>query len=171
MGKAKNQGGDTAHFEHLLEQHRGILFKVANTYCWQAEDKADLLQEMAAQLWQAWPRFDPDRTFSTWMYRIALNVAITYVREHSTRKHHLSPITDGHQDLATTQDEELAYEAEQKRDLLHAFIQKQTLMDRALLLLYLEERTQRDIADILGLSESNVSTKISRLKQRLGNEL
>lgn len=56
---------NTEAFEQLLESHRGILFKVANTYCWQPDDRADLLQEMATQLWRAWPDFDPTRTFST----------------------------------------------------------------------------------------------------------
>ena len=67
-------------FEGLLQSHQGIVFKVANTYCWHSEDRADLVQEIVAQVWRAWPRYDPTRIFSTWMYRIALNVAISFVR-------------------------------------------------------------------------------------------
>ena len=68
-------------FENLLQSHQGIVFKVANTYCWHPDDRADLVQEIVAQVWRAWPRYDPERTFSTWMYRIALNVAISFVRK------------------------------------------------------------------------------------------
>ena len=66
-------------FAALLEQHRGIVFKVAATYCRHRDDRQDVAQEIAAQLWRAYPGYDPTRPFSTWMYRIALNVAISHV--------------------------------------------------------------------------------------------
>jgi RNA polymerase sigma-70 factor (ECF subfamily) len=69
-----------ARFAALLDQHRGIVFKVANSYCRNPEDRQDLAQDIAAQLWRAFPRYDATRSFSTWMYRIALNVAISYKR-------------------------------------------------------------------------------------------
>ena len=69
-------------FQELLERHRGIVVKVAGSYAWHAEDRADLAQEIAAQLWRAFPRYDAARAFSTWMYRIALNVAISFARDH-----------------------------------------------------------------------------------------
>ena len=72
-------------FAALLEQHRGIVFKVAATYCRHPEDRQDLAQEIAAQLWRAFSGYDPARLFSTWMYRIALNVAISHVRSTSGR--------------------------------------------------------------------------------------
>ncbi|MBN8798818.1 MAG: sigma-70 family RNA polymerase sigma factor, partial [Stenotrophomonas nitritireducens] len=69
-----------ARFTELLQRHRGILVKVAGSYARQREDREDLAQEIAAQLWRAWPGYDPARPFSTWMYRIALNVAISQLR-------------------------------------------------------------------------------------------
>ena len=70
-------------FAELLERNRGLVFKVANGYGRDAEDRADLAQEIAAQLWRAWPAYDPSRPLATWMYRIALNVAISHLRGRS----------------------------------------------------------------------------------------
>ena len=157
-------------FSALLQRHRGIVFKVANTYARLAEDRADLAQEIAAQLWHAYPNYDPARSFSTWMYRVALNVAISHVRDHSMRRrHHAVPLDE---DMHEVMDAGVVdHEREQHIRLLQHFIQRQAPLDRALLLLYLEDRPQREIAEILGIGESNVSTKIGRLKQRIRNEL
>ena len=156
-------------FEQLLERHRGIVLKVAGSYSRHPEDRADLAQEIAAQLWRAWPGYDPQRTFSTWMYRIALNVAISHVRGHALRERHVVALDDDLHDLADPHaaDPDL----EQQMRALHRFVQRQKPLDRALLLLYLDERKQREIAEILGISETNVATKIGRLKQRIRNEI
>ena len=156
-------------FRDLLERHRGIVFKVANTYGHQADDRADLVQEIAAQLWRAFPGYDPRRTFSTWMYRIALNVAISHVRSESRRQRHAVPLDDELHDFADEHGND--HEADQRVRALHRFIAKLEPLDRALLLLYLEDHGARDIADILGISETNVSTKISRLKQRIRSDI
>lgn len=161
-----------ARFAALLDAHRGIVFKVANTYCRHAEDRQDLAQEIAAQLWRAFPGYDPARPFSTWMYRIALNVAISHVRGAGVRTgdvpleaHH-----DAHEGLAVD-DGTAGHESDQRIRALYAVIDRQPPLDRALLLLWLEERTQREIADVLGITESNVSTKLNRLKQRIREQL
>ena len=157
-------------FSTLLQRHAGIVFKVANTYARLAEDRADLAQEIAAQLWHAWPKYDPARSVSTWMYRVALNVAISHVRKQSMRQRHDAvPLDDHLHDMADTSTSD--HESEQQLRLLQDFIARQPPLDRALLLLYLEDRPQREIAEILGISESNVSTKIGRLKQRIRDEL
>ncbi|MCL6711836.1 sigma-70 family RNA polymerase sigma factor [Pseudomonas sp. R2.Fl] len=156
-------------FAEQLERHRGIVFKVAGTYCRNPDDRAELAQEIASQLWQAYPRFDPARPFSTWMYRIALNVAISFVRDNSRRHRHAVPLDDQLHDIADPHAADP--QAEQQIRALHRFIHTQAPLDRALLLLYLEDRAYRDISEILGISETNVATKISRLKQRIRNEL
>jgi RNA polymerase sigma-70 factor (ECF subfamily) len=152
-------------FAELLERHRGIVAKVAGTYAWHAEDRADLMQEIAAQLWRSFSRYDDERSFATWMYRIALNVAISYVRDRSRRRDVPLDEHDVADDNATD------HEREQHVRLLHQFIRRQQPLDRALLLLYLDDRNQREIAEILGLTETNVATKIGRLKQKLRDEL
>ena len=163
----------TAHrdaFGTLLQRHSGIVFKIANSYARGADDRADLAQEIAAQLWHAWPKYDPARSFSTWMYRVALNVAISHVREQVMRaRHDAVPLDDGLHDVADAGGAD--HEREQHIRLLQRFIQRQPPLDRALLLLYLDDRPQREIAEILGITESNVSTKIGRLKQRVRDEL
>jgi RNA polymerase sigma-70 factor (ECF subfamily) len=156
-------------FSALLQRHRGIVFKVANTYARLAEDRDDLAQEIAARLWHAYPKYDPARSFSTWMYRVALNVAISHVREQTVRdRHDAVPLDEGMHDLADAGG--MDHERDQHIRLLQGFIQRQPPLERALLLLYLEDRPQREIAEILGLTENNVSTKIGRLKQRIRDE-
>ena len=137
-------------FAALLAQHRGIVFKVAATYCRHPEDRQDLAQEIAAQLWRAFCGYDPARLFSTWMYRIALNVAISHVRSTSGSAQH---------------------QVDQQLRTFYAVIDRQSPMDRALLLLWLEDRSQREIAEVIGISESNVATKLNRLKQRIRQQL
>ncbi|SBV35245.1 RNA polymerase sigma factor nccH [uncultured Stenotrophomonas sp.] len=156
-------------FAELLERHRGILAKVAGSYARQREDREDLMQEIAAQLWRAWPSYDPARPFSTWMYRIALNVAISQLRGRM-RAPALAETTEGALD-ALADPAPHDPERSQQLERLYRFIHALPPLERALMLLYLEERPQREIAEVLGLSETNVATKIGRLKARLRNEL
>lgn len=158
-----------SEFSALLERHRAIVFKVANSYCRDPHDRNDLAQDIATQLWRAWPAYDRSRSFTTWMYRIALNVAISHARGDGLRRRHAVPLDEAVHDVADHGASD--HEAEQHIRLLQRFIARQAPLDRALLLLYLDERPQRDIAEILGISESNVSTKIGRLKQRIRDEL
>lgn len=155
-------------FADLFDAHRGIVFKVANTYCRHPDDRQDLAQEIAAQLWRAFPGYDPARAFTTWMYRIALNVAISHVRSDARRAPQVSiDDHDGHPALAVEDGDP----EDARVRALHAVIDRQPPLDRALLLLWLDERSQREIADVLGISESNVSTKLNRLRQRIREQL
>lgn len=158
-----------ARFTELLQRHRGILVKVAGSYARQREDREDLAQEIAAQLWRAWPGYDPARPFSTWMYRIALNVAISQLRGRA-RTPTLQAAADGPLD---TLPDPAAHDPDraQQVERLYRFIHALPPLDRALMLLHLDECPQREIAEVLGLSATNVATKIGRLKARLRNEL
>jgi RNA polymerase sigma factor (sigma-70 family) len=162
-------GLDTeAQFAELLERHRGIVVKVAATYCRNPADREDVSQEIVTQLWRAFSRFDATRTFSTWMYRIALNVAISFVRSNAARQRHTVALDDTHdvEDSAANPADE-----DEKTRLLYAFIDRLDSLNRALLLLYLDDRSYREIAAILGITETNVATKIGRLKQRFAREM
>lgn len=156
-------------FGDLLERHRKIVFKVVNTYAWHPADRDELAQEIAAQLWRAYPGYDETRSFSTWMYRIALNVAISHVRGSAHRSEHAVPLDESLHDVAD--DNAADHESDQQVRALHRFIAQLDKLNRALLLLYLEDHSHREIADILGISETNVSTKIGRLKQRIRTEI
>lgn len=153
-----------ARFQTLLDRHRGIVFKVAHTYCRHADDRADLEQDIAAELWRAFPRYDDTRPFPTWMYRVALNVAISFVRGVARR-----PPAVPLDDTATAAP--AAAEPDERLRRLHRFLDRLDHLNRALLLLYLDDHSYRDIADVLGISETNVGTKLNRLKLRLRDEL
>lgn len=170
---AHNADASRARFGELIDRHRAIVFKIAGSYAYTPEDRADLAQEIATQLWRAWPSYDPGRSFTTWMYRIALNVAIGHARGDGLRRRHAVPLDDALHDIPDEGaiDHESGHELEQMLRLLQRFIARQAPLDRALMVLYLDERPQREIAEILGISETNVSTKIGRLKQRIRDEL
>lgn len=162
---ASRRHEDADAFAGLLQQHRGIVFKVASTYARGPHDREDLAQEIATQLWRAWPRYDPARSFSTWMYRVALNVGISHLRGDGHRRRHVVPLDD---ELHEAADDRAAdHERDQQLRILHGFIATLEPLNRALLLLYLEDRNTREMAEVLGISESNVTTRISRLKQRI----
>lgn len=155
-------------FEALLHSHQGIVYKVANTYCWHPDDRADLVQEIVAQLWRAWPRYDPARTASTWMYRIALNVAISFVRKEIRLRGVSVPLDETLHDTPAVSHNGVMQDRLQR---LQGFLERQAPLDRALLLLYLDDNSQREIAEILGITQTNVSTKINRLKQKIRAEV
>jgi RNA polymerase sigma factor (sigma-70 family) len=155
---------DADSFLNVIEANRGIIYKVANAYCSDHEDRKDLIQEITIQLWQAFPKYDEQFRITTWMYRIALNVSISFYRKETSREKVRQPLTTEIlsmtiDDGALTEDTELS--------LLHRFIRELKEFDRALILLYLEEKSQQEIADILGISTSNVSTKVGRIKEQL----
>ena len=156
-------------FAALLDEHHKIVFKVANIYANGVDDRADLAQEISAQLWRAFPKYDAQRSFSTWMYRIALNVGISFLRSHARHAENAVALDETLHDCAD--DNAADPSAEQQLRLLDGFIAKLAPLDRALLLLYLEDHRQAQIADIFGISESNVATKVSRLKQRIRNHI
>jgi RNA polymerase sigma-70 factor (ECF subfamily) len=122
------------------------------------------MQEISLQLWKAYPRYTPDRSFSTWMYRIALNVAISHLRRASRPVRQTVPLDEKCNVPAPSSHEP---EPNERLALLQRVIQGLEPLNRALLLLYLDDRPHREIASILGLTETNVATKLSRLKQQV----
>ena len=153
-------GGD---FPALLEGNRRLVYKVAHTYGRGRDDVEDLAQEIAAQAWRAFPNYDRARSFSTWLYRIALNVAISWLRIEAPRRRRSVPFdTEIHAPAVNAVDD-----PDDGGRILRGFIDSQGPLDRALLLLYLEEHPNNQIAEILGITPSNVTTKINRLKERL----
>jgi RNA polymerase sigma-70 factor (ECF subfamily) len=149
-------------FEALIDEHKKILYKVCNSYCRNRDDREDLAQEIVVELWRSFARFDPSYRFSTWMYRIALNVAISFCRRETARKRHL--LAAGEHLLHTV--DETGSEPEEIR-LIYQFIEGLEALNKAILLLYLDGSSYREIADAMGITESNVATKICRLKQSM----
>ena len=152
-------------FQTLMEEHKKILYKVCNTYARRQDDRDDLAQEIVLQLWRSFAAFDARCRFSTWMYRIALNVAISFCRSESVRSRHVisgdEPLLDVADDAAGPPEEIL---------MLYQFIAGLDPLNKALVLLYLDGNSYQEIADVLGISETNVATKISRLKKEMKRE-
>ncbi|HEX4665705.1 MAG TPA: sigma-70 family RNA polymerase sigma factor [Chthoniobacterales bacterium] len=158
-----------AEFERLLQEHGGIIYKVAYGYARGESDRRDLMQEIALQLWRAFPHYTPGRPFSTWMYRIALNVSISFLRKQRRTDHNTVELDEAQHE--PMQESSNTPEMEERIALLHQIIAKSAPLDRALLLLYLDDCSYREIASVLGLTETNVATKLSRLKERIRQEL
>jgi len=149
-------------FSALVEEHKGIIYKIANSYCRNAEDRKDLIQEIIAHLWKSHDRYDDRFKLSTWIYRIALNVAISAYRREKKRSERIAPL----EEIII----EPAAEPEQpdpKIATLHRIIDQLDELNRALMILYLDDNSYRDIAGILGITETNVATKINRLKLKI----
>lgn len=154
-----------AEFVRRLDEHRRILWRVASSYCRGEEDRRDLVQEMVVQLWRAYPRYDERYRFSTWMYRVAMNVAISFHRSESRRTRDLEAMEESVLEIAAPPPE-----SDEMR-LLRGWIDGLDPLNKALVILYLDGNSYDEIAEVLGISATNVSTKISRLKQRLRREL
>ena len=155
-----------ARFTALLDQHRGIVLKIAHGYCRHPEDRHDLVQDISIQAWRAVGRFDPARSrFSTWLYRVALNVAISHVRSATLHERHHAGLDD--EALAALPDPAADTGQADRLRTLRAVIDRLGPLDRALMLLYLDERSHREIAEVLGIGESNVATRLHRLRQRI----
>lgn len=156
--------GTQGRFVALVDEHKKILYKVAGSYARTPVDRADLEAEIVAQLWRAFGRYDEQYRFSTWMYRIALNVAISFSRGESRRMRTVVPAEDSILQVAA---EEPGAEEDERLPQLRAFIEQLGELDRAMIILYLDGHRHATIAEILGISESNVGTRIGRIKQRL----
>ncbi len=151
-------------FDELLVSHKRILYKICNLYCRNEADREDLAQEIIVQLWQAYPRFDERCRFSTWMYRVALNVAISFARNEGRRSAHQGVFDEAVLDVA-------APVASDAMSLLHTFIGRLGDLDKALILLYLDGNIYAEMTEVLGISETNASTRISRLKSVMKKEM
>ena len=150
-------------FESILSEYKGIFFKVAKTYCKDEDDRKDLLQEMMVQVWQALPKYNSDLKLSTWLYRIVLNIAISYYRKNANRQKTHQIVDFGSTDFADIQENE----SNQNLLLLEKFVNELKDLDKALIVLYLEEKSHLEISEILGISASNVATKVQRIKEKL----
>lgn len=153
----------TDDFVLKMDQNKGIIFKVANAYTNGLEAQKDLAQEITLQLWTSYPKYNAAYKFSTWMYRVALNVGISHYRKDLVRKKHLSEtdIT-----LVTVAADDSSGQSEESK-LLTEFIHQLEPLNRAMMLLYLDEKSYIEIAEVLNITPSNVGTRISRIKQQL----
>jgi RNA polymerase sigma factor (sigma-70 family) len=148
-------------FLSTIEINKGIIYKITNSYCKDPEDRKDLVQEIISQLWKSFDNYSDQYKYSTWIYRIALNVAISYYRKENRRKTISTPLSEGIFSFADLHENT---ETESNLGFLQLFILDLKDLDKALMLLYLEEKSHKEIAEIIGISETNVATKVGRIK-------
>ena len=158
-----NQKEQREYFRDIIEQHKGILFKVARAYCLNEDDRQDLIQEMMIQIWQSINRFNNQIKISTWLYRISLNVAISFYRKNMARANKNTMLNEQTEQMPTDD----KAEEDQQLNLLEQFISELKEIDKALMILYLEDKSHAEIAEILGMTVSNVGTKIGRIKDKI----
>lgn len=153
-------------FVHVIKEHEGIIYKVARIYTDVREDQNDLYQEIILQLWKAWKNFREDSKVSTWMYRIAMNTAITYMRKG---KRVLSKVSIDTVKVNFVESSNPALE--ERLSILYRHIESLSTLDKGIILLYLEDRSYEEIAEITGLSSTNIGTRLSRIKQKLKSQI
>ena len=154
---------DAPELTDLIRRHAGLIHRIAYGYCRDATDREEVVQEVALQLWRSRHRYDERRKETTWVYRIALNVAISFQRRERRHREGRLPI-DAH---AITLAAAPEVEAGEDVQLLMRCIDELGALDKALALLYLDGNDHASIADVLGISVSNVGTKLHRIKDRL----
>jgi len=147
----------------MINTHRGIIYKVCNLYCYEKEYQQDLFQEIVLQLWKAFPSFRNESLRTTWMYRVALNTAISNFRKEVKKPEQQSISRAEFQipDISQFPDEH------ENLSLLKQAIQQLTKIEKAIIMLYLEEKSYDEISEITGITKSNVGVKLNRIKSKL----
>ncbi len=153
-------------FTRIIKEHEGVIFKITTIYTNNQEDQKDLYQEIVYQLWKAFDSFRGDAKISTWMYRVALNTAITRLKKEKRRGNQI-----GIDKVIMQQTEQYDTEFEERLKILYAHIKGLNELEKGLMLLLLEGKKYEEIAVITGLSPSNVGTRISRIKQKLKTQI
>ena len=146
-------------FTELLYQNQGILHKICNLYFNNRVEKEDYQQELIIQLWKAFPSFNNQSKFSTWMYRVCLNAAIDILRKEKTQPQFVKFDNTEANKIADNLDE-----SSSNHEKLFQVINKLSAIDKAMITLYLDEFSYKEIAEIVGITESNTGVKINRIK-------
>ncbi|MEZ4983570.1 MAG: sigma-70 family RNA polymerase sigma factor [Saprospiraceae bacterium] len=155
-------------FQQLIDQHYGILYKIGRVYARDQADFEDLFQEMLIQLWHSFPRFKGDSALSTYLYRVVLNTALTHHKKASRRPDYAQ--LDAYTHLLADESHHQRSENDRRQqqvELLYQCINQLKIDDRAIILLHLEGNTYEEMADILGITITNIGVRLLRVKKRL----
>jgi RNA polymerase sigma-70 factor (ECF subfamily) len=154
-----------SQYEQITADYHPMLLRISRLFYESSEDRGDLCQDILINIWQALPKFRGDSKLSTWVYRIALNTAITHKRKHGRRTVSLDQA--GH--LFAEAEQSLAKSEEYK--IMMQQVQQLPALDKAIVLLYLEQMSYEEIASIMGMTVTNVGSRISRIKERLRKQV
>jgi RNA polymerase sigma factor (sigma-70 family) len=152
-------------FIEMISDHKRILYKIMYSYCKNPEDRKDLEQEIIIQLWGSIDRYDDKYQLSTWIYKVALNVAVSHYRKDIVFTEKNVSLDEV---IFKVAEDDFSKELMDSRMVqLHQFIDKLDPFKKAIIILYLEDKSYKQIGEILGLTETNVGSKISRIKHQL----
>ncbi|WP_342213405.1 RNA polymerase sigma factor [Chryseobacterium indologenes] len=150
-------------FLKLINQHKGILYKASRIYADSVEDREDLQQEILIQLWKSYQNFKGNSEFSTWMYRVAINTAITFLKKekqrsnnHTDAPHHFEVLQE---DYNPTKDRQL--------EIFYSAVQELNSLEKAVIFYFMEGMSHKEIGNNLGLSEGNARVKLNRTKEKI----
>jgi RNA polymerase sigma factor (sigma-70 family) len=149
-------------FIQLLNQHQKIIHKVCNLYLNWQEDKEDLFQEITLQAWKAYGQFRGDAKFSTWLYRVALNTAITFFRKDK-KKDFIDSVAELPENIDFAERDSI----EEKTQAMYKAIASLSKIDKAIVMLYLEDYSYAEISEIIGITANNIAVKMNRIKVKL----
>lgn len=147
------------YFVDLIEQNKALIYKFCYMYSSEADTPQDLFQEVVINLWKGYPSFRGECKVQTWIYRIALNTCVTFLRKSGVKPHTM-PLSD---DMIVYDD---SADQSQIREL-YSLINRLSEIEKAIVLLYLEERSYDEIALIVGITRNNVGVRINRIKEKL----
>lgn len=154
--------GKEQEFSKLIKDNQGLIIKVSRLYTNSLEDEQDLFQEIVLQLWRSYDTFKGNSKISTWMYRVALNTAITLFRK-KTKSPQTDELMDFHQKNYLEDDDEKQVQI----SLLYKVVKMLPKVERAIVMMYLDDLPYRDISENLGITEVNARVKMNRLKKTL----
>ncbi|MFP4041229.1 MAG: RNA polymerase sigma factor [Bacteroidales bacterium] len=150
-------------FLGLISRHQHLIRKVAAIYYKNPEDQEDAFQEILVNLWKAYPTFEGRSKISTWIYRVALNTVLTNLRKATNRVYHNQTDAEVPENFSTHEEHDFSEEI----SVLYKAIEHLSDIEKAVIMLYMEEKSYDDIADIMGMTRTNVGVKISRIKKKL----
>ena len=148
-------------FEKQLTENELLIYKVCRLYAYTEADRQDLFQEIVIQLWKAYPKFKGQSQISTWLYRVAINTAITGLRKQKDFIVSYEPAS-----LPQYTDDNTSAEEEQLKEL-HKAIEQLNQVEKAIVMLYMEDRSYEEMEEILGMSQGNLRVKMNRIKEKL----
>lgn len=150
-------------FLKLVNQHKGILYKTSRIYADSLEDREDLQQEILIQLWKSYQSFKGNSEFSTWMYRVAINTAITYLKKEKQRTSKQTEVPQ-HFEI---QNEDYNPSKDRQLEIFYSAVQQLKALEKAVIFYFMEGMSHKEIGDNLGLSEGNARVKLNRTKEKI----
>ncbi|HOX81565.1 MAG TPA: sigma-70 family RNA polymerase sigma factor [Chryseolinea sp.] len=153
-------------FIACISEHERIIFKVCKMYCRSLDDEQDLFQDILVQLWKSFPSFKKNSKVSTWMYRVALNTAITQLRTNQKK-----PIQQAIDKNVLQIPNATVDPKDENFDRMMMAIEKLSQVEKAIMVLYMEDHSYREMAEVMGITESNIGFKINQIKSKLKTTL